>query len=43
MLVRFDHIARIIVNVNDGILRADEKLTAFLEPESAILACCDWS
>jgi hypothetical protein len=36
MPVRFDHVARFIVNANDGIMRADEKLTAFLELEAAI-------
>jgi hypothetical protein len=25
------------------VVRVDEKLTAFLEPESAILACCNLS
>ena len=36
VLVRLDHVARIIVNANHFIARAHEKLTAFVELESAI-------
>ena len=35
-LLRLDHVASSIVNANHRIVRADEKLTAFLELESAI-------
>jgi hypothetical protein len=43
VLVRLDHIANIIVNANHFIVRADEKLTAFVELESAIRACGELS
>jgi hypothetical protein len=33
VLVRRDHIASFIINANHGIMRADEKLTAFVELE----------
>jgi hypothetical protein len=33
--VRLDHVACRCVNANDGIVRADEKLTAFLELRAA--------
>ena len=36
VLVRFDHVASVIVNTNDGGVRADEILTAFVELEMAI-------
>jgi hypothetical protein len=39
VLVRFDHVASFIVSVHRGgkrfVVRADEKLTAFLELEAA--------
>ena len=31
VIVRFDHVASLIVNANQSIVCADEKLTAFLE------------
>jgi hypothetical protein len=34
--VRLDHVARFIVNANHSMMRADEKVTAFVELESAI-------
>jgi hypothetical protein len=37
--MRLDHIASRIVNANHGSVRADEKLTASVELESAIRAC----
>jgi hypothetical protein len=36
VLVRVDDVASVIVNANQGIMRADEKLTAFLELQAAI-------
>jgi hypothetical protein len=36
VLVRLDHVASFIVNANHCIMSAEEKLTAFLELESAI-------
>jgi hypothetical protein len=39
VLVRFDYVASVSVNANHFIVHADEKLTAFLELESAIRAC----
>jgi hypothetical protein len=36
VLVRFDHVASVIVNANHSIMRVDERLTAFVELQSAI-------
>jgi hypothetical protein len=38
LLVRLNHVTRFIVNANYGIVRADEKLTAFIELESVMLS-----
>jgi len=35
VLVRLDHVASRIVDTNDGIVRGNKKLTAFLELEAA--------
>ena len=36
VLVRFDHVASVVVNANHSIMCADEMLTAFVELQRAI-------